>query len=183
MARFPRHELVPEAIRGDAYADRALPIGQGQTISQPYIVAFMTQAARVKPGAKVLEVGTGSGYQAAILSLVGARVFSIEILPPLASRARADLERLGVSGVTVRSGDGWRGWSDEAPFDAILVTAAPERVPQALLEQLAEGGRLVIPVGKNGEQQLEIHEKRDGKVEVTRAFGVRFVPMTGEALK
>jgi protein-L-isoaspartate(D-aspartate) O-methyltransferase len=180
MRRFPRHELVPERDRAAAYEDRPLPIGHGQTISQPYMVAVMTEAARVAPGDKVLEVGTGSGYQAAILAGAGARVFSIEIVPELAERARQDLERLGVKDVTLRTGDGYRGWPEEAPFAAIVVTAAPETVPPALHEQLAEGGRLVIPVGPSGSQWLEVHEKRSGKIKIHREFPVRFVPMTGE---
>ena len=183
MRRFPRHELVPEPWRSEAYEDRPLPIGHGQTISQPYIVAFMTAAAEIRPGDKVLEVGTGSGYQAAILALCGAKVFTIEIVEPLALRARADLARLGVAGVTVRAGDGYRGWPEEAPFAAILVTAAPETVPRALLDQLAEGGRLVIPVGPIHDQHLEIHTRKGKGFTVRRVFPVRFVPMTGEAEK
>jgi protein-L-isoaspartate(D-aspartate) O-methyltransferase len=181
MRRCPRHELVPERYRSEAYDDRPLPIGFGQTISQPYMVAVMTEAADVEPGDKVLEVGTGSGYQAAILGLVGARVFTIEIVEELAERARRDLARLGIENVAVRAGDGYRGWPEEAPFAAIVVTAAPEAVPKPLLEQLADGGRLVIPVGPAGDQVLEVHEKRGGKIKVRREFAVRFVPMTGEA--
>lgn len=183
MRKCPRHELVPEPYRSEAYEDRPLPIGYGQTISQPYMVAMMTEAAKVGPNDKVLEVGTGSGYQAAILGLVGARVFSIEIVEELATRARQDLARLGIENVTVRAGDGYRGWPEEAPFAAIVVTAAPEKVPQPLLNQLAEDGRLVIPVGPAGDQFLEVHEKRAGKITVRREFAVRFVPMTGEAEK
>ncbi|MBI3178128.1 MAG: protein-L-isoaspartate(D-aspartate) O-methyltransferase [Deltaproteobacteria bacterium] len=183
LRRFPRHELVPERDRARAYEDGPLPIGHGQTISQPYMVAVMTEAAGVESGDKVLEVGTGSGYQAAILSLVGARVFTIEIVPELAARAGADLERLGIENVTVRAGDGYKGWPEQAPFDAIVVTAAPERVPPPLLAQLAEGGRLVIPVGPAGDQVLEVHERRGGAIQVSRSFAVRFVPMTGEAEK
>jgi protein-L-isoaspartate(D-aspartate) O-methyltransferase len=145
------------------------------------MVAVMTEAADIEPGDKVLEVGTGSGYQAAILGLVGARVFTIEIVEELAERARRDLARLGIENVAVRAGDGYRGWPEEAPFAAIVVTAAPEAVPKPLLEQLADGGRLVIPVGPAGDQVLEVHEKRGGKITVRREFAVRFVPMTGEA--
>ena len=181
MRLFPRHELVPPAARDQAYADHPLPIGLGQTISQPYMVAVMTEAARVRPGDKVLEVGTGSGYQAAILAAVGARVFTIEIVPELAERAKADLERLGVQNVTVKVGDGYRGWPAEAPFAAIVVTAAPQKVPPPLLEQLADGGRLVIPVGPPWDQYLEVHEKHGKEVRVRREFAVRFVSMTGEA--
>ncbi len=183
LRRFPRHELVPERERAHAYEDGPLPIGFGQTISQPYMVAVMTEAARVKPGDKVLEVGTGSGYQAAILALVGARVFTVEIVPELAAQAAANLKRLGIANVTVRTGDGYQGWPQEAPFAAIVVTAAPEVVPPPLLAQLAEGGRLVIPVGPAGDQVLEVHERRGGSIKVTRSFAVRFVPMTGEAIK
>jgi protein-L-isoaspartate(D-aspartate) O-methyltransferase len=181
MRVFPRHELVPLSSRDQAYADHPLPIGLGQTISQPYMVAVMTEAARVKPGDKVLEVGTGSGYQAAILAAVGARVFTIEIVPELAERAKTDLTRLGVQNVTVKAGDGYRGWPEEAPFAAIVVTAAPQKVPPPLLEQLADGGRLVIPVGPPGDQVLEVHEKHGKEVRVRREFAVRFVSMTGEA--
>lgn len=181
MRRFPRHELVPEAWREQAYTDRPLPIGQGQTISQPYIVAFMSAAAQVEKGEKVLEVGTGSGYQAAILAGLGARVFSIEIIPELAERAKKDLSRLGVHNVTVRQGDGYAGWPEEAPFDAILVTASPREIPAPLKAQLAEGGRLVIPVGPTANQYLEVHHKRGGKWSKHRVFPVRFVPMTGRA--
>ena len=183
MRKFPRHELVPAAYRHAAYDDRPLPIGKGQTISQPYMVAFMTEAAGISPGEKVLEVGTGSGYQAAILALAGAKVFSIEIVPELGKRADRDLARLGIENVTIRIGDGYRGWPEEAPFDAIVVTAAPEKVPQPLLDQLAEGGRLVIPVGPSESQYLEIHTKRGKDLRLERAFPVRFVPMTGEAQK
>lgn len=180
MRSFPRHELVPESQRRFAYADRPLPIGEQQTISQPYIVAFMTEAAQVKKGDKVLEIGTGSGYQAAILALVGARVFSIEIIAELAARAQKDLARLGVQ-VEIRHGDGFRGWPEAAPFDAVIVTAAPERVPEPLLAQLKDGGRLVVPVGPSGDQTLEIHTRRGSEFRVERSFPVRFVPMTGEA--
>ncbi len=183
MRQFPRHELVPKRYRDDAYDDRPLPIGQGQTISQPYMVAIMTQAADIQPGDKVLEIGTGSGYQAAILSLAGAKVFTIEIVDELAKRARVDLSRLGIENVTVRSGDGYQGWAEEAPFDAIVVTAAPEKVPQPLLDQLGDGGRIIIPVGPSGDQWLEVHERKGDAIRVKREFAVRFVPMTGEAQK
>jgi len=181
MRSFPRHELVPEKQRPRAYDDRPLPIGKGQTISQPYMVAFMSEAARIKKGSKVLEIGTGSGYQAAILALAGARVYSIEIVEELAERARADLTRLGIKGVTIRHGDGYRGWPTEAPFDAIVVTAAPEEVPRPLLDQLSVGGRLVIPVGPSHDQNLEIHTRTADGIRVHETFPVRFVPMTGEA--
>jgi protein-L-isoaspartate(D-aspartate) O-methyltransferase len=178
----PRHELVPEPVREEAYADHALPIGFDQTISQPYIVALMTHLAGVKRGDKVLEVGTGSGYQAAVLAEMGARVFTIEIVDPLAKRAAADLQRLGYREVHVRSGDGYRGWPSEAPFDAIIVTAAPPEVPAPLKQQLKVGGRLVIPVGE-GVQQLRVIVRTAGGFRDEPVTDVMFVPMTGEAQK
>jgi protein-L-isoaspartate(D-aspartate) O-methyltransferase len=182
MRKVPRHELVPAGERDRAYDDRPLPIGHGQTISQPYIVALMTELARAGPGDRVLEVGTGSGYQAAVLAETGAEVWSIEIVEPLAKRAAADLARLGFERVHVKAGDGYRGWPEHAPFDAILVTAAPPEVPEPLLEQLAAGGRLVIPVGERGELQwLEVHERNGTEMRIERVTPVRFVPMTGEA--
>jgi protein-L-isoaspartate(D-aspartate) O-methyltransferase len=181
MRSVPRHEFVPVGARARAYEDRPLPIGDGQTISQPYIVALMTELAAPAPGSKVLEVGTGSGYQAAVLAACGAEVWSIEIVEALAARAGRDLARLGFDGVHVRSGDGYRGWPEAAPFDAILVTAAAPRVPEALLAQLRLGGRLVIPVGETGAlQSLEVHERGEESVSVRRVTPVRFVPMTGE---
>jgi len=177
-----RHRFVPEAVRADAYADRPLPIGQGQTISQPYIVALMTELAAVRPGARVLEVGTGSGYQAAVLSLLAGEVYTIEIVAPLAEEARERLARLGYANVTVRAGDGYRGWPERAPFDAILVTAAPPEIPEPLLRQLAPGGRLVAPVGpEGGAQQLLVVERTPGGLTRRTVLPVRFVPMTGEA--
>ncbi len=184
MRVVPRHELVPLAVREDAYADHPLPIGFEQTISQPYIVALMTDLAGVERGDKVLEIGTGSGYQAAVLAEMGARVFSIEIAEPLARRAAADLRRLGYRRVEVRAGDGYRGWPSEAPFDAIIVTAAPPEVPAPLREQLAVGGRLVIPVGADGGiQELRIIRRTAEGFEEEPTIPVRFVPMTGEAQK
>jgi protein-L-isoaspartate(D-aspartate) O-methyltransferase len=180
MRRVPRHEFVPEAWQDAAYADGALPIAEGQTISQPYIVAVMTELARLRPDSRVLEVGTGSGYQAAVLAEVAGEVYTIEILEGLAREAERTLQRLGYAAVRVRHGDGYRGWPEAAPFDAILVTAAPPRVPPPLLEQLVEGGRLIIPVGE-GYQELEIHTRTPQGFEVERVFPVRFVPMTGEA--
>ena len=180
MRQVPRHELVPAAQRAHAYEDRPLPIGQGQTISQPYVVAAMTEALALSGGERVLEVGTGSGYQAAVLSRLAKQVYSIEIVPELARRAKADLARLGYANVEVRQGDGWRGWPEHAPFDAIVVTAAPEEVPPDLLAQLAPGGRLVIPVGAR-EQQLMVLRKTPSGITREVLFGVRFVPMTGEA--
>jgi len=180
MRKVPRHEFVPAELRSRAYDDNPLPIGEGQTISQPYVVACMTQAARLKGGERVLEVGTGSGYQAAVLAEVAGEVWSIEIVEPLAQRAKATLERLGVKNVHLRTGDGYRGWPEEAPFDAILVTAAPEQVPQPLIDQLAPGGRLVIPVGARDQELLVIERTPDG-IAQRSLFPVRFVPMTGEA--
>jgi protein-L-isoaspartate(D-aspartate) O-methyltransferase len=180
MGSVPRHEFVPPNRRDRAYQDRPLPIGHEQTISQPYIVAVMSEIAELQPGEKVLEVGTGSGYQAAVLSALGVEVYSIEIVKPLAEQARATLERLGFDKVTVRHGDGYRGWPEHAPFDAILVTAAPAEVPEPLVEQLAVGGRLVIPVGRGVQDLMVISKDADG-TRRERLFGVRFVPMTGEA--
>jgi protein-L-isoaspartate(D-aspartate) O-methyltransferase len=180
MRRVPRHELVPASQREQAYEDHPLPIGKGQTISQPYVVAAMTEALSLTGGERVLEVGTGSGYQAAVLSLLCKQVYSIEIVPELAERARADLARLGYANVEVRQGDGWRGWPEHAPFDAIVVTAAPEQVPPDLIAQLAVGGRLVIPVGRY-EQNLLLLRKTEAGIEREVLFGVRFVPMRGEA--
>ena len=179
MGAVPRHAFVPEEERERAYADRPLPIGHRQTISQPYVVAFMTQAAAVSPGERVLEVGTGSGYQAAVLAELAAEVYSIEIVEPLASRSARTLADLGYRNVQVRHGDGYRGWPEAAPFDAIVVTAAAPRVPEPLLEQLAVGGRLVIPVG-DWDQEIEVHTRSADGITVERVLPVRFVPMTGE---
>ena len=181
MARVPRHEFVPQGRRAGAYEDCPLPIGHGQTISQPYIVAFMTAALNPKPGDRVLEIGTGSGYQAAVLSGLVAEVYSIEIVEPLAQRAAADLQRLGCGNVQVRAGDGYRGWPEAAPFDAIIVTCAPEQVPQALVDQLKVGGRMMIPVGPTyGAQELYLLRKRPGGLETQAVLPVRFVPMVGK---
>ena len=181
MRKVKRHELVPADLQAQAYEDRPLPIGFDQTISQPYVVAAMTEAAQVAPGEKVLEVGTGSGYQVAVLAELGADVYTIEIVEPLAKRTHALLERMGYTKLHVRIGDGYQGWPEAAPFDAIVVTAAPEHVPQPLLDQLAVGGRLVIPVGKDGEQDLRVITRgKDGTTSET-LFPVRFVPMTGKA--
>jgi protein-L-isoaspartate(D-aspartate) O-methyltransferase len=180
MRRVPRHEFVPPGAREDAYADGPLAIGHGQTISQPYVVAAMTEALGLRGGERVLEIGTGSGYQAAVLAELGVEVYSIEIVEALAQRARADLERLGYTGVHLRVGDGYRGWPEAAPFDAILVTAAPDHVPEPLVEQLAEGGRLVLPLGAGVQDLIRITRSADGLRRET-LFAVRFVPMTGEA--
>ena len=166
-------------MRDHAYEDRPLPIGEGQTISQPYIVAAMTELLALEPGERVLEVGTGSGYQAAVLAELGADVYSIEIVEPLGRRAAEDLARLGYE-VNLRIGDGYRGWPEAAPFDAIIVTAAPEQVPPPLIEQLKVGGRLVIPVGSWSQELVLLRKEEDG-VHRERVADVRFVPMTGEA--
>ncbi|NWF86140.1 MAG: protein-L-isoaspartate(D-aspartate) O-methyltransferase [Bryobacteraceae bacterium] len=181
MAKVPRHEFVPEHLRDEAYRDYPLPIGYGQTISQPYIVAFMTEQLAPKPTDKVLEIGTGSGYQAAVLAELVAEVYTIEIVEPLARRAELDLNRLGYKNVKVRAGDGYLGWPEAAPFDAIIVTCAPERVPQPLIDQLRDGGRMVIPVGSQGAQELYLLEKHGKELTRRAVLPVRFVPMTGEA--
>ncbi|MDP1830989.1 MAG: protein-L-isoaspartate(D-aspartate) O-methyltransferase [Geothrix sp.] len=178
MAQVPRHEFIPKAARAQAYEDWPLPIGHGQTISQPYIVAFMTAALDPEPGDRVLEIGTGSGYQAAVLSGLVAEVFSIEIVAPLARRAEADLQRLGYGNVRVRAGDGHLGWPEAAPFDAIIVTCAPEQVPPALVDQLKAGGRMIVPVGSTwGAQELYLLRKTPGGLERQAVLPVRFVPM------
>lgn len=183
MRKVPRHRFVPDELADQAYLDQPLPIGHEQTISQPYIVALMSQLARPQPGDRVLEIGTGSGYQAAVLAELAVEVYSIEIVTPLATRAALLLRRLGYANLAVRSGDGYAGWPEHAPFDAIVVTAAPERVPAPLLEQLRPGGRLVIPVGPiHAAQDLRVIEKRaDGSLHERVVTPVRFVPLTGPA--
>jgi protein-L-isoaspartate(D-aspartate) O-methyltransferase len=183
MGKVPRHELVPETVRAQAYRDSPLPIGHGQTISQPYIVAYMTEQLDPKPTDRILEVGTGSGYQAAVLAELVAKVYTIEIIEDLAKRAKADLQRLGYTNVNVRAGDGYQGWPEAAPFDAVIVTCAPERVPEPLVEQLKEGGRIVIPVGPLWAQELVVLRKQQGKLEHHAVLPVRFVPMTGEVTR
>ncbi len=182
MRKVPRHEFVPERLRAEAaYADHPLPIGAGQTISQPYIVAFMTQALEPRVKDRFLEIGTGSGYQAAVLGELVGEVYSIEIVESLARRAAGDLKRLGAKNVTVRAGDGHAGWPEAAPFDAIIVTCAPEQVPRPLVEQLRDGGRMILPVGKaGGEQVLYLLTKRGTNVVERAVLPVRFVPMTGK---
>jgi protein-L-isoaspartate(D-aspartate) O-methyltransferase len=180
MRAVPRAEFLPAELRGAAYEDRPLPIGHGQTISQPYVVAAMTELARVAPDARVLEIGTGCGYQTAVLAELAASVHSIEIVEPLGRAAADTLARLGYRNVALRIGDGYAGWPEAAPFDAILVTAAPTHVPRPLLEQLAVGGRLVIPVGATYQELLVITRTETGYSEAS-AFPVRFVPMTGAA--
>jgi protein-L-isoaspartate(D-aspartate) O-methyltransferase len=179
MRTVPRHEFVPADLRGMAYDDRPLPIGRGQTISQPYIVALMTGLAELRGGESVLEVGTGSGYQAAVLAELAARVYTVEICEPLLRAAAQTLHRLAYRNVVPRFGDGRRGWKELAPFDAILVTAAPaRRVPPELVDQLAEGGRLIAPVGE-AVQTLLLVRRRGGKLEEREVTAVRFVPLAG----
>jgi len=184
MRAVPRHRFVPDSLRHRAYDDTPLPIGEGQTISAPDIVGFMSQALGVGPGDRVLDVGTGSGYQAAVLAAMGCRVFSIEILPGLAASADARLRDLGYA-VTVRAGDGYLGWPEEAPFDAILVAAAPDHVPRPLVEQLKPGARLVLPVGPDGGVQslVVVTKREDGTADEEEVLPVRFVPMTRERPK
>ncbi len=179
MQKVKRHLFVPEDRRHMAYQDRPLSIGYGQTISQPYIVALMTQLAQVEKEHKVLEIGTGSGYQAAVLAELGKKVYSVEIIPELASRARNRLQELGYSNVQVRTGDGFQGWKEHAPFDRIIVTCAPPQIPQPLLQQLAPGGRLLIPVGENRQKLKLLKKSKQGKIEKKDVLAVRFVPMTG----
>lgn len=181
LRRVPRHRFMPEDVRSRAYEDRAVPIGHGQTISQPFIVASMTEQLRLDADDRVLEVGTGSGYQAAVLAEIAREVYSIEIVEPLAERADATLDALGYDEVHVRTGDGYRGWPEAAPFDAIVVTAAPDHVPQPLVEQLAVGGRMVVPVGGRGAQDLRLLVREEDGVRQEVLYGVLFVPMTGEA--
>jgi protein-L-isoaspartate(D-aspartate) O-methyltransferase len=179
MREVPRHLFVPESVRPRAYDDSPLPIGYGQTISQPYIVAFMTQALNVESSHRVLEIGTGSGYQAAVLSLLVDRVYTIEIVAPLADRARRTLTDLGYRNVEVRTGNGYLGWPEHAPYDRIMVTAAPDQVPPALVQQLKVGGLMAIPVG-TVRQQLQILRRTPTAMETLTTLPVRFVPMTGK---
>jgi protein-L-isoaspartate(D-aspartate) O-methyltransferase len=179
LRKVPRERFVPAGAVDVAYADHPLPIGLGQTISQPYIVAYMTEAAEISPNDKVLEIGTGSGYQAAILGEVAREVYTIEIIPELAERARSVLAELGYANVHVKAGNGYLGWPEHAPFDAIVVTAAPDEVPPALVDQLAVGGRMVIPVGSANQDMMIIERTKSGVVE-RRTIPVRFVPMTGK---
>jgi len=178
MGAVPREKFVPENFRAEAYEDTALPIGEGQTISQPYIVAFMTEQLQLRPSDRVLEVGTGCGYQAAVLARLVREVFSVEIVEALAARAREDLRRLGFGNVTVRTGDGHGGWTEHAPFDAVMVTCAPDNVPAPLILQLKEGGRMVIPVGPREHQQIYLLQKEQGELTEQAILPVRFVPMT-----
>ena len=179
MRKVERHWFVPQELQHLSYEDTPLPIGEGQTISQPYIVALMTELLQLKGEEKVLEIGTGSGYQAALLAELAKEVYTIEILPTLASRAEKLLKDLGYKNIKVKCGDGYLGWPEFAPFDAIIVTCAPEHIPQSLIEQLAEGGRLVIPVGVSY-QELKLLVKTAGKIEQKDIIPVRFVPMLRE---
>ena len=181
MRTVPRHEFVLDQYLSLAYADSPLPINHGQTISQPYIVAWMTETLNVGPGDRVLEIGTGSGYQAAVLAEMDLEVYSVEIIPELVEESRNRLERLGYDQIQVLNADGYFGWQDHAPYDAIIVTAAPDHLPQPLISQLKEGGRLVIPIGPVGAvQTLWLFEKVSGEMQATNLGAVRFVPFTGE---
>ena len=181
MGKIPRHEFVPAELQPRAYDDRALPIGYDQTISQPYIVAFMTEQLEPQPTDRVLEIGTGSGYQAAVLAQLVAEVYTIEIIEPLAQRASVDLKRLGYANINVRGGDGYQGWPEAAPFDAIIVTCAPEQVPLSLVKHLKDGGRMIIPVGPMGDQELMLLRKQGEQLDQHSVLPVRFVPMTSGA--
>ena len=183
LRAVPRHLFVPAELRAEAYSDRPLPIGEGQTISQPYIVGLMTELLAVKPGDRVLEIGTGSGYQAAVLDAMGCQVYTIEIRAALAQEAEKRLASLGYKHVYVRTGDGYAGWPEAAPFAGIIVTAAPERIPQPLLNQLAVGGHMVIPVGAFYQQLKVITRRSDNDFPERDVIPVRFVPMTGEIEK
>ena len=178
MRNVPRHLFVPKNLQNEAYIDSPLPIGLGQTISQPYIVAFMTESLHPAPGMKILEIGTGSGYQAAVLAYLGCEVYTIELLPALAERADKTLAELKFTNVKVKCGNGYDGWPEEAPFDAVIVTAAPEKIPEKLMEQLKEGGKMIIPVGSvNSPQSLKLITKKGKKFIERDLLPVRFVPM------
>jgi protein-L-isoaspartate(D-aspartate) O-methyltransferase len=183
MAKVPREEFVPENLRAQSYSDNALPIGHDQTISQPFIVAYMTEQLRLQPTDRVLEIGTGSGYQAAVLAELAKEVYTVEIIEPLAKGASARLARLDYKNTHVKVGDGYQGWPEVAPFDAIIVTCAPDKVPQPLTQQLKAGGRMIIPVGNGLDQQLFLLEKKEGQMAERAILPVRFVPMAGEAAK
>ena len=184
MADVPRHRFVPSSLQEQAYADCPLPIGHGQTISQPYVVAFMTQMLEVRAEDKVLEIGTGCGYQAAVLARLSKQVYTIEIVKPLADESRKLLEELGYKNIFIKAGDGFEGWPEHAPFDKIILTCAVKEIPPALIEQLKEGGRIIAPIGAPGTvQQLIIATKQAGKLKHRGVLPVRFVPMTGKALE
>jgi len=182
LLKVERHRFVPEEYLDSAYADQPLPIGEGQTISQPYIVALMTELLELKGNEKVLEVGTGSGYQAAVLAELAKEVYSIEIVEPLATTAKNRLLELSYQNIKIKAGDGYLGWPEAAPFDAIIITCAPDHIPEPLVEQLREGGRMVLPVGAYA-QELKKIVKRSGKIETTDIIPVVFVPMTGDGVK
>ena len=180
MANVPRHEFVPSDHIDQAYADHPLPIGYGQTISQPYMVAVMTELLGLSPDSKVLEIGTGSGYQVAILAELAREIYSVEIIPELCNQAKNRLARLGYTNVQVMCGDGYYGWEEHAPYDAIVVTCAPDHIPQPLIDQLADGGRMVVPVGPPGAYQaLWLVERHGEEIKSQRMMGVAFVPLTG----
>ncbi len=176
MLKVPRHHFVPDNVKKYAYQDTPLSIGKGQTISQPYIVAFMTQELQLKPDDKVLEIGTGSGYQAAVLAEIVKEVYTIEIVESLGLTAKKTLSTLGYQNIEVRIGDGYHGWKEQAPFDAIIVTAGIDTIPQPLLDQLAEGGRMIIPAGSPNAMQLLLVKKKNGKIKTQERLPVRFVP-------
>jgi len=180
MLKVDRHRFVPREYEKYAYADRPLPIGEAQTISQPYVVALMTQELKLKKRERVLEIGTGSGYQAAILSVLAQDVYTIELIPVLAKSAAERLESLGFENVQVKCGDGFLGWPEAGPFDAIIITCAVPRIPEPLVEQLAEGGRLIMPLGEELYQELVLYRKKGDKLEETSIIPVRFVPMKGK---
>jgi len=182
MSVVPRHLFVPPAEQAHAYLDEPLPIGNGQTISQPYIVAFMTEQLQPHANDRVLEIGTGSGYQAAVLSQIVDSVFTIEIISELADKARQRLHKLHYDNVVVKDGDGYHGWIEKAPFDAIIITAAPPKIPPPLLEQLKIGGRMVLPVGEYVQELVVVHKTKSG-IDMQNVLPVRFVPMTGEVQK
>ena len=181
MRKVPREHFVPESMRGRSYSDQALPIGYDQTISQPFVVAFMTEKLQLKSTDRVLEIGTGSGYQAAVLGELVAEVYTVEIIEPLGKGAAATLERLGYKNVHVKIGDGYQGWPEHAPFDAVVVACAPDHVPRPLIDQIKDGGRIIIPVGPAGAQELYLLEKKNGRLKQRAVLPVRFVPMTGGA--
>ena len=181
MLKVPRHEFIPAELSRSAYDDGALPLELGQTISQPFIVAYMTQALELQGTERVLEIGTGSGYQAAVLAEIVPEVYTIEILPRLQERAAAVISRLGYRNIHFRVGDGYLGWPEQAPFDRIIVTAAPEEVPQPLLDQLRDGGLLIAPIG-HYEQELVVYKKEKSGIKHRSTIPVRFVPMTGKAV-
>ena len=181
MTRIPRHLFVPQDLQSEAYDDGPLPIGYGQTISQPYIVALMSELVRPQPDDQALEIGTGCGYQAAVLSELVRTVYSIEIIEPLAAQARLRLKKFGHDNVEVRLGDGYNGWEERAPFQIIIVAAAPDHIPRPLLDQLAIGGRMIIPVGRSSQELVLVEKLPDGSLARTNTSAVAFVPMTGVA--